>query len=207
MDKEKAMLIYTGQKAISSFKKYPEVEEHFFAVHNFKPAFHVPLIDSGRSFYISEDDRFYFSPDWFSKKNYVIHDCKRITDVDIVDVDSGNASVAGALLGGVTGAVVGGTFKHATYAIKVSLNDPDDPVVFALLSIGQIKQNSQNYRDMIGRSAEIVSRLKSYIKTTVHVDQINTDDFLAKLEKIAALKQAGLLTDEEFLAAKAKLLS
>ena len=35
----------------------------------------------------------------------------------------------------------------------------------------------------------------------------NDEDFLAKLERLAALKSAGMLTDEEFKAAKLKLLT
>lgn len=50
---------------------------------------------------------------------------------------------------------------------------------------------------------KIVKNLNSLIKSS---SESQSDDFLARLEHLGRLKQEGLLTDEEFLIAKKKLL-
>ena len=55
-------------------------------------------------------------------------------------------------------------------------------------------------RPFVNTVREIISNLSQPPKVEI------SKDLLSKLERLAALKQAGMLTDEEFTAAKAKLL-
>ena len=62
---------------------------------------------------------------------------------------------------------------------------------------------------MLTLAEKIMNKLKEYIKTeeAAPVVTANGHEFLEKLTELAKLKREGLLTDEEFAAAKAKLLS
>ena len=135
MDIEKARKIYTGKKGLPDGKKLPEVEEHFFADNHFVPAFKLNLMDVGRSFYVTKDDRFYFSPDWFSRNVFRIYDCKKIKAVNFVETGASDSALEGALLFGAAGAVVGAGAKSQNYAIRVDMDDAEHPVMFAMISI------------------------------------------------------------------------
>ena len=209
MDKEKAYKYYTRQKSLPALKKLPEIEEHFFADNHFIPGFKLSLLDEGRSFYVSKDNRFYFSPDWFSKNVFKIYDCSLIKDVCLTETNSSSLALDGALLFGAAGAVAGSDSKSSNYCIKVTLDDPQNPLMFALLSIGFVGKGTQEYRQMLIQSEKIINKLKSYIRSEEPAPAVSasSDDFMNKLRELMEMKKEGLLTDEEFAAAKTKLLS
>ena len=210
MNPEKARLFYTKKKKLSDFKKIPEVEEVFLADNNFFPKTKLQLLNPWRHFYLSTDGRFYFSPDWFSQNVYRIYDCSKIKNVELFEAGSSSAALDGALLFGAAGAVVGASSKETNYCFKVTMNDPETPVMFALIGIQPVHGNTQEYRQVLTIAEKVITILKQYIKSEEPQPDpaqpsINSD-FMDALRELAAMKKDGLLTDEEFNAAKSKLL-
>lgn len=162
IDQKMARDIYSGFKSIPDYTRFPEVETFFFADNNFEPCFRVALPTEGRSFYISKDDRFYFSPDWKDPK-YHIYDCNKILDVQLEAVGLSDSAIVGAMIAGVAGAVVGASSKKISYAIRIKLDDSNVPIIFSML-IWPIKSNTPEYRDMLNISEKIIRRLSEYIK-------------------------------------------
>ena len=54
---------------------------------------------------------------------------------------------------------------------------------------------------------EEIKKGKEVAKQTVAKTEVQEDDVVAKLKKLSELKEAGILTDEEFTQMKAKLLA
>ena len=172
MDKEKARKIYTHRKSVPDAKYYPEIEAVFFEDNDFFPALKIDLIGSYRSFYISTDDRFYFSPSYFNNKKFEIFDCKKITDASLVQVGSTSDALTGLLIAGAAGAVVGAGNKAHNYAVRVDLDDQNTPVVFGLMYIAPVKQNDSAYANLVSQATKIVNKLKE--KSLCHLTPQST---------------------------------
>jgi hypothetical protein len=65
--------------------------------------------------------------------------------------------------------------------------------------------DSKNFVEYV--RARITPASESTAPKTLAPTSTDTDDFISKLERLAALKAQGILTDEEFLEQKAKILS
>lgn len=65
--------------------------------------------------------------------------------------------------------------------------------------------DSKNFVEYV--RARITPASETTAPKTLAPTSTDTDDFISKLERLAALKTQGILTDEEFLEQKAKILS
>jgi uncharacterized protein (DUF697 family) len=98
----------------------------------------------------------------------------------------------GSVIGGVSMSVMSGA---STYAVgQVAKRQFDDAADLARVDLGKAKQD---YKEAYEQGKEYVTKLEKDDK----------QDTVSKLERLAQLRERGVLTEEEFQAEKKKLLS
>lgn len=135
----------------------------------------------------------------------------------------GSAAVGGLLLGnaGVLAGAVIGKKNHSVcnnMSIRVTVNDLENPLVSIPLNANPIKIDSPTYKAIRSTADQIMAKLQyicslnqSQIKEVGKIAEPGNvksdDDFITQLERLGALKEKGLITEEEWTQAKRKLLS
>lgn len=171
-----------------------------------------------------ENKRLWLIPDGFGGKkvNPKIYSFGDIVGYELLENgDSitkgglGRAVAGGVLLGGV-GAIIGGaTGKRKTKTIinslkiKVTINDTSNPSTYINLITTPTKADSFIYKTAYSSAQEIISVLSiitqnSSARCEKETNSISVADELTKLKK---LKDEGILTEEEFISEKNKLLN
>lgn len=151
---------------------------------------------------------------------------------DVFNKSLGGAVVGGLLFGGV-GAIVGGNTAKATQnkevrimSIKILLKSTSNSsIVLKIYEAGKdgslletknladrnhyegLMKEVTGIKDIFSIIIDIVDRKVSQQKVSSPIVQSNTGSVADELTKLAKLKDAGILSDEEFNAQKAKLLN
>ncbi|NLZ95223.1 MAG: SHOCT domain-containing protein, partial [Bacteroidales bacterium] len=177
---------------------------------------------------IDEGRREWYIPDGFAggTKHPRIHSFDEILGYELLeDGDSitkgglGRAVAGGLLFGGV-GAIVGGaTGKRKTKAtctslkIKITLNDITMPIEYINLITTETKKSGFLYKTCQTQAQEVMSILQVICDSSKAVPQ--SDTVIEQVEKVSAadeimkfkqLLDAGVITEEEFKEQKRKLL-
>lgn len=132
-------------------------------------------------------------------------------------------AIAGGLIAGGVGAVVGGsslgksTSKKEVTSVNVHIlvrNSEVDSIDIQCLNAveGKVKTDDIRYRYAYGNAQKIYDTLRLAMdKVKVETPQpqvvVQQKSNIEELKELAELKQQGLITDEEFAAMKAKILS
>lgn len=136
---------------------------------------------------------------------------------------AGGALVGGVLLGGV-GLLVGGlsgkqvtTTKVTRVDLRIVVNDVKNPLHDVNFLKLESPRNGILYEQASSKARNWLGTLEVLIRKADDEDKVlvqpitstvsNTSSFADELKKLAELRQAGLLTDEEFQSQKAKLLA
>lgn len=133
---------------------------------------------------------------------------------DFVKISSGGLkrAIAGGLLFGGAGAIVGGvTGKKKTKSIikslkiKITIRDKNNPVIYVVLSKTELKTSSLLYKGLIETAQKIIGTLECIINENNNItNSLSSADELMKLKE---LLDSGLLTQEEFNIEKKKILN
>lgn len=169
-----------------------------------------------------ESKRLWLIPDGFGGKkvNPKIYSFDDIVGYELLENgDSitkgglGRAVAGGVLLGGV-GAVVGGTTGKRTtkttvnsLKIKITVNDTSNPSAYINLITTPTKANSFIYKAAYSSAQEILSMLAIITQNTKNDNQNSTVSVADELIKLKSLLDNGVLTQEEFINEKNKILN
>ena len=208
---DRAKKIIDGIKGFRSSKEIYDVDMYYLRLHRFDIVKEI-VLDSKkeRRFYLSSDNRFFFSPTLVDPI-FKINNCSEVKRVSILTEDRGDDAMIGALFLGAAGATVGSNRRYGIVEIRIELNGDQDPVQYFKILQTEVSKKIPLYKDAV-KCAELICHILEERIPENHesiIDSnINTDrDFISQLEKLATLKEKGLLTDEEWLQAKRKLLS
>lgn len=173
-----------------------------------------------------DDNMKWLVPDGlFGKKiNPRVYDYKDIIGFELLEdgysITEGGLgkAVAGGLLFGEVGAVVGGiTSKRKTKAIvndlriKITLDNLSSPMVCIPLLIAKTKSGSLTYKGAYSSAQEILSALSIIVKnneknTNIHNSNNISYSVADEIYKLKKLSDDGIITDEEFITKKKALL-
>ena len=181
--------------------------------------------DFGTYIKFDENNRKWFVPDGFfgGVKNPIIYSFDDILDFELIE--DGNSitkggtgrAIAGGLLFGGIGAIVGGaTAKRKTKStctrlqIKITLNNISNPMVYVNLITTETKTDSLIYKTAYGSAQNIMSVLQiicannqSISENTSVASSISSADEIIKYKQ---LLDQGIITQEEFNEKKKQLL-
>lgn len=177
----------------------------------------------GLYFEVDETHGWWLVPDGFlgSKKNSHIYSTDDICDYELIeDGDTitkggiGSALAGGLLFGGV-GAVVGGiTGSKKTKStvtklqIKIKVNDMNNPNVYVNLITTEFKKSSLTYQSASASAQEILSVLSLLYsnKETKNIQNNPSPNAADEILKYKNLLDLGAITQEEFESKKRQLL-
>ncbi len=210
-----------GTKMILTQAQMNEVEREFWRRTNFEPFNVIRYIN--RTFAIdAESKRYYFTP-YFGKHDFRINFIDEIIEIELSENNntliksSGGTggAIAGGILFGAAGAVVGSTFKNTkssvmvdSLCINIVTSDKKNPFV-KLDFIKSPIARDKYYKPIF----ETAQRIFSLLKSTLHSKQSNENtvpgsdgDIINQLKELASLHDSGAITDDEFVLAKQKIL-
>lgn len=154
-----------------------------------------------------------------------IYECEIIVDGETFMKQSTTRTVAGYLvggaLGGIAGAVVGGlsgskTMKEKIKSITLSMrvNDPTVPTRKVKFLDKEVKKGDPDYQKAITQAehwhaliANLIEQANRELSASAGSAAVPVKSTNDELEQLFELKEKGVLTEEEFVTAKKKLLS
>ena len=147
---------------------------------------------------------------------------------DVYNKSLGGAVVGGLLFGGV-GAIVGGSTAKATQnkevssmSIKILLKNTSNPTLVLKIYSGAtlktkkiadrthyegLMKEVSGIKDIFSIIIDITDKKNAQAKSTSTPRMLSTGSVADELQKLAKLKEAGILSEEEFIAQKSKLLN
>lgn len=166
-------------------------------------------------FYESELDRIIKFED--------IVECKIIENSNVVESGGvGRAIVGGALAGGV-GAIVGSNTRKSknivsNLSVRIVTNEIDNPLYNVALITYNIDINKTLYANFYKIAMQFANNVYATIQAIINennksktqkedIQEQNNTTGLEQLEKLAQLKEKGIITQEEFEESKRKILS
>lgn len=147
-----------------------------------------------------------------------IIDCKIIENSNVISGGGVGRAVAGGVIAGGVGAIVGANTKKSStmlnnFSIDIITNDINNSVVRLKMIDSPIDINTYGniYRDIIRFSNDVYALIQSVISNKeILIEKKETEqkkDNLQELEKLSELKAKGIITESEFLEGKKKILS
>lgn len=148
-----------------------------------------------------------------------------INDVEDVTITTNGSTesalggiLAGGMIGGVAGAIIGSS-SGGEYCNNLSIefytNNVDNPrITYNFVTNAKLYKSGDEYIKLSNFINEIVQTVKSNIVARKANDNkfgkqtiAESDDIVEKLERLAKLKTSGILTNDEFLKTKNKILN
>lgn len=135
--------------------------------------------------------------------------CEIIENNTVVMKGGIGRAIVGGVIAGKTGAIVGAATRGSqsvteNLSIKIITSDVNESLIIIPLITQETKHDSDFYKKIWAVSQEVHSTLTSIIQTTNNTSE--QEDTLSQIEKLAKLKEQGILTDEEFSKKKHELL-
>lgn len=209
LEGEQAMRFYTDggfYRPDDLFK----IEPYFFKTNNFIPGFSIECGDRlGRRFVLNKENSHYYCSPKDETSKYKIRECNKIQGIEFMENVTGNNALTGALLFGLTGAVVGYGQRREVISIKLHTTDIEEPIVNLEILSTPTDRNTEKYKYCYETANKIYGQFKAIVEKNNQVNnkKENSDyDFISKLIELSELKKQGFLSDEEFALAKEKLL-
>lgn len=174
-------------------------------------------------FEVDEVKKLWLIPDGFvgGKKNPIIYKFSDVVEFELIE--DGNSitkggigrAVAGGLLFGGVGAIVGGvTGKRKTKStvnklqVKITVNSISEPIRYINLIVSEVKKTSLTYKTALTNAQEIISLLAVMTKSPIEKEEnvIESKSVTDEIKEYKALMDEGIITQEEFESKKRKLL-
>lgn len=155
------------------------------------------------------------------KKHPKIYNYSDIIDFELLEDEESitkgglGRAVAGGLLFGGVGAVVGGVTGHKkskpvcnSLKIKITINDINSPTAYINLIKTATKKDSFTYKALYNSAQEVLSTLQLICNNLEpQNDSQNCESIPDQIKKLAELKDQGILSEEEFANKKIELLA
>lgn len=155
------------------------------------------------------------------KFNSII-ECQIIENSNVMDSGGIGRALVGGMIAGGTGAIVGATTRKSknivsNLSIRVVTNDIEDSLYNLVIIADSIDTNkileADFYKQAINFANNVYATIQAIIKDNsknikaeTNIQEHSSNNGLEQLEKLAELKEKGILTDEEFTEAKQKIL-
>ena len=146
-----------------------------------------------------------------------IIDCKITENSNIISGGGLGRAVAGGVIAGGVGAIVGANTKKSStmlnnFSIDIITNDINNSVVRLKMIDSPLDINTYGniYRDILSFSNDVYALIQSVIsnKESTIIEEIKEKSKdLQELEKLAELQVKGIITEAEFEESKRKILS
>lgn len=152
-----------------------------------------------------------------------IIECEIIENSNVIQAGGLGRAIAGGFLAGNTGAIVGATTRKSknlvsNLSVRIITNEIETPL-YTLKIIGYpIDINKFMGANLYKSSVEFANKIYATIQSIINnngkknikqenIKENNTNNYLEQLEKLSSLKEKGIITEEEFLESKRKILS
>ncbi len=211
LSKEKAQLFYTGKKKVD-VTKILEIEKFFFEENGFAydNTDSYACGNEYRRFILNKQKtKYYCSPAFGSTGDFHIRDCDKITKAELIVEEAGSGAVTGAILFGAAGAVAGSSMKKSIIKIVLHTTDMNEPIVnLGILTVPTAKNNK-----IFTKSFEDANKIYGQLKIIAEKNAPSSSQATApssiadELAKLKDLLDQGILSQDEFDAQKARLLS
>lgn len=151
-----------------------------------------------------------------------IIECKIIENSNVVNSGGIGRAIVGGLIAGDSGAIVGANTRKSknivsSLSIRIVTKEIDEPLYTLELLDYQIDTNKQLYANFYKLAMEFANNVYATIQAIIKDNNntnvvetkqdLNSTNGLEQLEKLAELKDKGIITQEEFEETKKKILS
>ena len=144
-----------------------------------------------------------------------ILECKIVENSNVLNSGGVGRAIVGGMLSGGVGAIVGANTRKSknmlnNFLITIITNDIDEPQYTMNLVKTPINVSSSigsvAYKSLIECSNKIYALIQSILSNNTNTENKNYNG-LEQLEKLAELKDKGIITEQEFEESKKKILS
>lgn len=143
-----------------------------------------------------------------------IIECKIIEDSNVISQGGvGRAIVGGAIAGG-TGAIVGANTRKSksvvsNFSVQIITNEIGNSLHSADLINFQLDKTNNLYNQAVNFSNNVYAIVQSIVSNNDFAtnESGKSENHIEKLEKLAELKEKGIITEQEFEESKKKILS
>ena len=150
-----------------------------------------------------------------------IIECKIIENSSVVNSGGIGRAIVGGLIAGDSGAIVGANTRKSknivsSLLIRIVTKEIDEPLYTLELLDYQIDTNKQLYANLYKQAMEFANNVYATIQAIIKDNnntnvvetkqELNSTSGLEQLEKLAELKDKGIITQEEFEETKKKIL-
>ena len=150
-----------------------------------------------------------------------IIECKVIENSNIVNSGGIGRAIVGGIIAGDSGAIVGANTRKSknivsSLSIRIVTKEIDEPLYTLELLDYQIDTNKQLYANFYKQAMEFANNVYATIQAIIkdnnntnvveNKQELNSTNGLEQLEKLAELKDKGIITQEEFEETKKKIL-
>lgn len=151
-----------------------------------------------------------------------IIECEIIENSNVVNSGGIGRAIVGGLIAGDSGAIVGANTRKSknivsSLLIRIVTKEIDEPLYTLELLDYQIDTNKQLYANFYKQAMEFANNVYATIQAIIKDNNntnvvetkqdLNSINGLEQLEKLAELKDKGIITQEEFEETKKKILS
>ncbi len=151
-----------------------------------------------------------------------IIECKIMENSNIVNSGGIGRAIVGGLIAGDSGAIVGANTRKSknivsSLSIRIVTKEIDEPLYTLELLDYQIDTNKPLYANFYKQAMEFANSVYATIQAIIKDNdntnvvetkqELNSTNGLEQLEKLAELKDKGIITQEEFEETKKKILS
>ena len=151
-----------------------------------------------------------------------IIECKIIENSNVVNSGGIGRAIVGGLIAGDSGAIVGANTRKSknivsSLSIRIVTKEIDEPLYTLELLDYQIDTNKQLYANFYKQAMEFANNVYATIQAIINDNnntnlietkqELNFTNGLEQLEKLAELKDKGIITQKEFEESKKKILS
>ena len=151
-------------------------------------------------------------------------ECNIIENSNVMESGGVGRALVGGIIAGGAGAIVGANTRKSknivsNLSIRIVTNEVDDPLYNLNLITYQIDTNKPLYANFYKMAMNFANNVYATIQAIINENNKNTNkskedlqeqkssNGLEQLEKLAELKDKGIITDEEFEESKKKILS
>lgn len=151
-----------------------------------------------------------------------IIECKIMENSNVVNSGGIGRAIVGGLIAGDSGAIVGANTRKSknivsSLLIRIVTKEIDEPLYTLELLDYQIDTNKQLYANFYKQAMEFANSVYATIQAIIKDNdntnvvetkqELNSTNGLEQLEKLAELKDKGIITQEEFEETKKRILS
>lgn len=154
-------------------------------------------------------------------KNIV--ECKIIENSSVVESGGIGRAIVGGVIAGEVGAIVGANTRKSknivsNLSVRIVTNELENPLYSINLITSPIDINKMLYANLYRVATEFANNVYATIQAIINdnnknikneesIKEQDSNNGLEQLEKLAELKEKGIITEQEFQESKSKILS